>query len=124
MIRLALQSEAVDIMNDPRIIERVGFVTNQFNYQPWIAFNDLGHKLLFVFWQVKEGSFEFHLTSPRDSIMSCRKLAREALDWIFEMGAEKIITNCPKGKISNMAEKVGMKLASTDGNHHYYEIIK
>lgn len=122
MIRLALQSEAIDIMNDPRIVERVGFVTNQFNYQPWIAFNDLGHKLLFVFWQATEGAFEFHLTAPRDSIMSCRKLAHEALSWVFSVGAKSIITNCPKGKISNMAEKLGMGLTHCDGNQQYYEV--
>ncbi len=111
-------------MNEPQIVERVGFVTEKFNYQPYIAYND-NHILLFVFWETDTTKvYEIHIAAPRESILSARKLSTEALNWIFEMGAEKIITNCPKGKISNMAEKVGMKLAAINDNHCYYEIAK
>lgn len=124
MIRLASNSEALKIMNEPQIVERVGKSAESFHYQPWMVENDLGHRLLFVFWQVSDDmTFEIHIAAPKDSILSCRKLAAEALRWIFAMGAEKIQTNCPKGKISNMAIKMGMGLTHSDENKQdYYEV--
>lgn len=122
MIRLASEKEALEIMSEPQIVERVGKVAHKFCYQPWVAYNDLGHRLLFVFYESDYPKFEIHIASPKDSILSCRKLAKEALIFIFAMGAESIVTDCPKGKISNMAKKMGMSLVKKIKNQHYYEV--
>lgn len=121
MIRLARQKEAIEIMNEPQIVDRVGIMAERFLSQPYIASNEK-HVLLFVFWETNApGVYEMHIAVPRASLLSCRKLATEAMSWVFNMGADKIVTNCPKGKISNMAKKLGMTLTH---EHHYYEVDK
>ncbi len=121
MIRLATRTEAIEIMNEPQIVERVGVMAEKFLYQPYIASNE-NHVLLFVFWETDIPKvYEMHIAVPRASILSCRELAKLAMNWVFYMGADKIVTNCPKGKISNMAKKLGMTLTS---EHHYYEVDK
>lgn len=121
MIRLASQKEAKDILLEPQIVERVGLLAEHIKVQPWIAFNDK-HKLLFVFWEVDNRVYEMHIASPKDSILSSRVLAHQAMTWLFNLGADKIITNCPRGKISNMAEKLGLKLYKTEGQKNFYEV--
>lgn len=124
MIRFATKKEVLDIMNEPQIVERVGKTTESFIYQPHIAYNK-EHILLFFFWEtVIPKVYEMHIAVPKESLLSCRKLATEGMQWVFKMGADKIITNCPKGKISNMAKKLGMTLIRDDNGHHYYELKK
>jgi hypothetical protein len=121
MIRLATRKEAIEIMEEPQIVGRVGVIAEKFLCQPYLATNE-EHRLLFVFWETEAPKvYEMHIASPRKSLLSCRKLATEAMEWVFKMGADKIVTSCPKGKISNMAKKLGMTLVH---EHHYYEVEK
>ena len=120
MIRLSGLDEAKSILLEPQIVDRVGLMVEQFKFQPWIAYNR-GHRLLFVFWEKSNGVYEMHIAAPKDSILSCRSLAKEAMSWVFSMGAKKIVTNCPKGKISNMAKKIGLKLSVSENGQDYYE---
>jgi hypothetical protein len=121
MIRLASDKEAKHILLEPQIVARVGLLAEHIKVQPWIAHNDM-HQLLFVFWEIEDGVYEMHIASPKDSIRSSRKLTVEAMEWLFSMCADKIITNCPRGKISNMAKKLGLKLYDTDGQTDHYEV--
>ena len=121
MIRLASDKEAKQILLEPQIVARVGLLAEHIKVQPWIAHNK-EHRLLFVFWEAGAGVYEMHIACPKDSIRSSRVLAVEAMSWLFSMGAEKIITNCPRGKIANMAKKLGLKLYNTDGETEFYEV--
>jgi len=120
MIRLGSQEEAIEILSEPQTVARLGVIPEMMNTQPWIAYNETD-KLLFVFWEADYAVYEMHIASPKDSIRSCRKLAFEAMNWVFDHGAEKIITNCIAGKIANMAERLGMRFKSEIDGRRYYE---
>jgi len=120
VIRLGSHDEAIEILSEPQTVARLGMIPETMKTQPWIAYNETD-KLLFVFWEVDDAVYEMHIASPKSSIRSCRKLAYEAMNWIFDHGAEKIITNCIAGKIANMAEKLGMRLKSEIDGKKYYE---
>jgi len=120
MIRLASEEEAKAILLEPQIVGRVGLTVEHFRFQPWLAYNR-DHRLLFVFWEQSDGVYEMHIAAPKDSILSCRNLATEAMSWVFSMGAKKIVTNCPSGKISNMAKKMGLKITDSIDGQDYYE---
>lgn len=121
-IRLASEEEALLILNEPRNSKRIGKIAESCIYQPWIAEKE-NKRLLFLFWAVHEKTYEMHIAAPKSDLIMCRFLAKEAMEWVFSMGAEKIITNCPKGKIANMATKLGMKPYNTEGNIIYFEAI-
>ena len=105
-IRLAPTAEALEILSEPQIVERIGHATKHLNKQPWIA-ERAGAKLLFVFHQLsKAGIYEMHIACPLASIRASRILASAAMDWLYHMGADVIVTSCPEGKIANMARKL------------------
>ena len=120
MIRLCSQSEALEILNEPQTIERLGLISEKV-FSPWIV-SEGDHKLMFVFWIVSEGEYEMHIACPKKSIIKSRFLAKKAMDFVFSLGAKKIITDCPKGKISNMAIKLGMSEYKRVGDKVYFEV--
>lgn len=121
MIRLATESEALAILNEPQNQQRIGIMAEKTIYQPWIAEQDL-HQMLFFFWLLDIGTYEVHIAAPKRSIIRCRALAIELMEWLFRLGASTIRTNCPEGKIANMARKLGMCETHRAGNTVYFEV--
>ena len=123
MIRLCTQDEALKILNEPETVKRLGMKSERMTFQPWVS-EQGDHKLLFVFWLKSKGVAEMHIAAPKKSILKSRLLACDAINFVFGVGASKIVTNCPKGKISNMAVKLGMKQYKSADNQIYYEVSK
>ena len=122
IIRLALEQEALDILNEPQNVSSMGCVSDRMIYQPWIA-EDGNYRIMFVFWRVDSETVELHIAAPTDSIIKSRELTKEIMNWIFKHGAKRIITNCPKGKISNLVIKLGGTAYKTDGDTIYFEAL-
>jgi hypothetical protein len=122
MIRLCTEKEGLAILNEPQNIKRIGVVSEHMKYQPWIA-EDGDYRIMFVFWHVNNKTFEVHIASPRDSIIKSRQLAKEIMNWLFKHGASRIITTCPKGKISNFVTKIGMSAYKVDGENTCFEAL-
>lgn len=122
MIRLSSEQEALGILNEPQNIKRIGLVSEHMKYQPWIA-EDMGHKVMFVFWRIDSETIEVHIAVPRNSLIKSRELSKEIMKWIFNHGAKRIVTVCPKGKISNFVIKLGMTPYKTDGDNTYFEAL-
>jgi len=123
MIRLASQAEAIEILREPQTVARLDMHPEELVEQPWIA-QQGEHRLMFVFWEIGKQIYEMHIAAPKDSILSCRKLAVEAMTWLFDMGAEKIVTDCPSGKIANMAKRLGMRFTHEANGKEYYEVMR
>lgn len=121
MIRLASQEEAIEIFNEPQNVNSIGLITEHITFQPWICSQD-NLKMVFVFWMVDSETCEAHIVCSRKAIIKSRELAKELMTWIFSHGAKRIITNCPKGKISNMAKKLGMNKYKTIDQINHYEV--
>jgi len=121
MIRLATQEEAIEILNEPQNIKSIGLITKQITFQPWICSQD-GLEMMFVFWMVDSETCEAHIACSSKAITKSRLLAKELMTWIFNHGAKRIVTNCPHGKISNMARKLGMSKYKTIDKTNYYEV--
>jgi hypothetical protein len=122
LIRLALEQEAINILNEPQNVKRIGVISEHMKYQPWIA-EDGRYRIMFVFWHVEGGTFEVHIASPIDSIIKSRILTKEIMTWIFNHGARRIITNCPSGKITNFVIKLGMSPYKKEGETTYFEAL-
>jgi hypothetical protein len=122
LIRLASEQEAIKILNEPQNVKRIGVVSEQMKYQPWVA-EDGRYRIMFVFWRVDNETVEIHIAAPIDSIIKSRQLTKEIMNWIFNLGANRIITHCPKGKISNFVIKLGMTPYKTDGETTYFEAL-
>ncbi len=120
MIRQANKSEALEILNEPQNVKRIGAVSTDLKYQPWMV-SQKERRLIFFFWPVEGDSCEVHIVAPKDSIFKARLLAREIIEWLFKNGVKRIITNCPKGSIENFAKKIGMKVYKTDNGTAYLE---
>lgn len=121
MIRLTSESEAIRILNQPATIQRLETVAEKMTVQPWLCEVN-NHKMLFVFWCVEGMSFEVHIARDGEPSPLDRIMAKDIMDWVFSNGAEKIITNCPEGKISNMARKMGMTECGHVGNNLIFEV--
>lgn len=121
MIRLCSYKEAIRILNEPETIERLGIVTEDLKVQPWIA-EQGEHKMMFVFWLVRDSVYEVHIASPKKSVIKSRGLAREVIEFAFNAGARKVITNCPEGKIANMARKLGMVEFKREQDKIWFEV--
>ena len=121
MIRLGSEDEAIEILSEPETIRRINMMPERTLHQPWIV-EQGKYKMLFFFWPVGDMIFEFHIAAPKSDIIKCRSLARELMDWIFSLGATKLVSSCPAGKIANMAIKAGMTPYKTDKNDIYFEI--
>jgi len=122
MIRLASEQEAIEILNEPQNIERIGLVSEHMKYQPWLI-EDGDYKIMFVFWHIKDKTFEIHIAASSNAIRKSRELTRKIMNWMFIHGAERITTTCPKGKISNFAIKIGMTPYKTDEETTYFEAL-
>ena len=120
LIRLATEDEAISILSEEKTVRRINKVPEHVVYQPWMAEQE-GHRMLFFFWSTHGLVFDVHIASPECSIIKCRSLAKEIMDWVFSMGATKITTNCPEGKIANMARKMGMTAYKTEGDIIHFE---
>ena len=120
MIRQATKSEALKILNEPQNVKRIGAVSADLKYQPWVAIQN-EHRLIFFFWSVEGDSCEVHIVAPKDSILKSRILAKEIIGWLFKSGVKRIITNCPKGSIENFAKKIGMNIYKTENGTAYLE---
>ena len=122
MIRLANHKEALEILNEPQNQQSVGMISETLFSQPWICSQD-GLKMMFVFWMVEDGVCEAHIACSKKAIIKSRLLAKELISWIFTFGVKRIITSCPAGIISNMAEKIGMNKYKSVGNTNHYEVL-
>ena len=122
MIRLAPEKEALEILNEPQNVSRIGIVSEHMKYQPWIA-EDGHYRIMFVFWHVEGETFEVHIAASNNSRIKSRVLAKEIMNWVFKHGANRIITNCPEGKISNLAIKLGMTIYKTEGKTMHFEAL-
>lgn len=121
MITLCPEDRAKEIMNSPDVRRRVGRKTDDFRLQPWRV-TQQGADMMFVFFEVAEGTYEMHIAAERGAIRQSRKLCREAIEWLYQMGAETIVTTCPKSepKIANFIEKLGgIPVAETNDEIHY-----
>ncbi|WP_333608812.1 hypothetical protein [Arsukibacterium sp.] len=121
MIRIATNEEALELYNQPEIVERVGVFAESFYYQPWVAMSG-DAKMLFVFWVVDPGTVEVHIAQPRKYLKHSRELCFKIIHWLFQLGAKRIITDCPPGKIANLARKVGMTEYKSDPDTVYFEV--
>jgi hypothetical protein len=121
MIRQCCLQEALLILNEPQNQKRIGKIADGLSYDPWIV-EQGSTKMMFVYWPVNNLVYEMHIACPKDSIINSRDLAREAMEYVFSLGAFKIITNCPAGKISNMAKKLGMTEFKRLGKTIHYEV--
>lgn len=122
MIRLASQEEAIDILNEPQNANRIGLVTEKLIYQPWmVELKD--KKMMFVFWMLDKETCEVHIACKKDSILKCREMSKEVLDFLFGYRVNRVITNCPEGKIANMAKKMGMTEYKKIDKTVYFEVL-
>jgi len=121
MIRLASQDEAIKILNEKQNVDSIGLVTERLIYQPWIVQVD-HYKMMFVFWMVDGDTCNVHVACKKDSILKCREMAKEILDFLFSYGVKRVTTDCPKGKISNFVTKLGFAPYRTDGDTMHFEV--
>lgn len=121
MFRQCEKAEALEILREDSILSRTRVFPKELLHQPWICEKD-GAKLLFFFWEVEPFVYEMHIACPKKSILKSRELAYWALIYVLSFYAKKVITNCPKGKIANMAKKLGMKQARSIQNTIFYEV--
>ncbi|MEY8206107.1 MAG: hypothetical protein RPR40_13670 [Bermanella sp.] len=121
MIRKATKHEALPVLNEPQNAKRIGMVSTDLKYQPWVAIQN-EYKLIFFFWPVEGDSCEVHIVAPKNSILKARILAKEIIEWLFKSGVKRIITNCPKGSIENFAKKIGMNIYRTENGAVYMEV--
>ncbi len=122
MIRLASQDEAIEILNEPQNCNRIGLVTEKLIYQPWmVELKD--KKMMFVFWMLDKDVCEVHIACKKDSILKCREMSKEVLDFLFSYKVNRVITNCPEGKIANLARKMGMTEYDRIDNKVYFEVL-
>jgi hypothetical protein len=122
MIRLCSQQEAIDIFNQPKNMHNIGLITKSITFQPWIC-SQGSMRMAFVFWMVDSDTCEAHIVCSEDAIIKSRELAKELIAWLFSHGVNRVVTNCPKGRASNMAKKIGMKKYKTVNNQYYYEVL-
>ena len=121
IIRLAGHDEAMSIVREPDTINRIGKIPDQMTCQPWV-FEDCGYRLLAVFWIVSLGCYEAHIAMPKREIRASRWLAYQLLAWLFSHGANRVQTNCPEGKIANLARKLGMFETGKMNGTIYFEV--
>jgi hypothetical protein len=122
MIRLASQEEAIEILNEKQNVDSIGLVTERLVYQPWIV--QIDHfKMMFVFWMVDKDTCNVHVACKKDSILKCREMAKEILSFLFNYGVKRVVTDCPKGKISNFVIKLGFTPYKTEGETTYFEVL-
>lgn len=120
MIRLASMAEAVEILSDKNITQRINYQGDAFTVQPWVVEKN-HHKLLFVFWpQDVYDNYEMHIACPKASILKSRELTRVALNWLREKGVKSIATYCPEGKIANMARKLHFTELGKEGDTVFF----
>ena len=122
MIRLASQEEAIEILNEKQNAESIGLVTEKTIYQPWIVQVD-NFKMMFVFWMIDKETCNVHVACKKDSILKSREMAKEILNFLFSCGVSRVITDCPKGKISNFVVKLEMKPYKCDEETTFFEIL-
>lgn len=122
MIRLADLDEAIEILNEKQNADRMGFITESLIYQPWIV--QIEHfKMMFVFWMLDKETCEVHIACKKNSILKSREMAKDILNFLFNCGVKRVVTDCPKGKVSNFVAKVGMTPYKTDGDITHFEIL-
>lgn len=105
-------------------IHTLGIEADIFTVVPWVATDDADRKLFFVFWETTPGVAEMHIACPRASVINCRELTKAAMNYVFELGFDKIETRCPPGKPANMAKKLGMRFTQAANEMHYFEVVK
>lgn len=121
-VRLASEDEALAVISEPETVKRLGKTPEHMTVQPWII-EASDFKMVFVFWLVGNGVYEAHIAMPKADIKASRYLCFYMLKWLFtQAGAKKVITNCPSGKIANLAKKLGMKQYKKEGNTLHFEV--
>jgi len=127
-IQLATQSESVEILSQPRVVARTKLEPHYVAYQPWMCMPDDGpERMMFVFWALEdEGVYEVHIAAKQDreSLLLSRRMALYITEWLFAHGASKLVTNCPEGRIANMARKIGYTEAGREGETVFFEVSK
>lgn len=123
MFRLATSAEAIDVLSEPETVKRTGKVPESLIAQPWCV-SDGDSKMIFLFWVLEPGTYEVHIAAPKKDIRHSRRYASLIIKWLFSNGAERLVTNCPEGKISNLARKLGMKEYKRDGREIYFEVLR
>jgi len=120
-VRLASLDEAVEILSQDKVVERTGKKPGQIIYQPWMV-EEGEAQMMFFFWEVENGLYEVHIATmlTRTNIRKSREFCRKVVSWVFEHGAEEIVTNAPEGQISNLARKIGLdELYTIDKTVHF-----
>jgi len=120
-VRLASEAEALEIVSEPATVQRIEKVPEHMTRQPWII-EDAGRRMMFVFWWMGDGLYEAHIAMPRRDVIASRWLTYCMLRWLFGNGARRIITNCPEGKIANLARKLGMRETARHDTTIYFEV--
>lgn len=121
-VRLAEEWEAIEILSEPDTIRRTGKIPEHTVFQPWIC-EDVDSKMLFFFWSTGQPRvYEFHVAAPKKDIGASRKLSLELMEWLFTHGAKKLVSNCPEGKIANLARKVGMRVYARNDQTVFVEV--
>ena len=121
-VRLAEELEAIEILSEPDTIRRTGKIPEHTVFQPWIC-EDVDSKMLFFFWSTGQPRvYEFHVAAPKKDIGASRKLSLELMEWLFTHGAKKLVSNCPEGKIANLARKVGMRVYARNDQTVFVEV--
>ena len=121
-VRLAEEWEAIEILSEPDTIRRTGKIPEHTVFQPWIC-EDGDSKMLFFFWSTGQPRvYEFHIAAPKKDIGASRKLSLELMEWLFTHGAKKLVSNCPEGKIANLARKVGMRVYARNDQTVFVEV--
>lgn len=120
-VRLASEAEALEIVSEPATVQRINKVPEHMTRQPWIIEDD-GRRMMFVFWWDSPGVYEAHIAMPKRDVIASRWLTYNLLWWLFDHGADRIITSCPEGKIANLARKLGMQETGRDDHHIHFEV--
>ena len=124
-VRQCTSSEWYKIAKEPQIADRVREVTGR-DVAPFVLGAQLlqyrEYTLLFHWEVVRADTYQAHIAVPLDSIRASRVMSLLAINWLFTTRPElnMLIIVPMKGKMTNMAEKLGfIRMPSSKINMYY-----
>lgn len=132
-IRLATTTEAVEVLQEPRLITalteeaRANLLRYVTDANPPHYIVKYGkYQLIFRFWSIGKGIYSFHIACPNKSIVASRLLATLAMNYIFTniKDCGILTTACPAGKIANFCRKLGATELKQYAGNIYFAITK
>lgn len=112
----ATVEECYKILSEPQLINQISIedISGLYDYierhkHTFHRVSFKSYSMLFFHFEVDatRNIHEVHIVCPKNSIIASRALAIVISVYLAGQGAEVLITACSKGKIANMARKIG-----------------